>query len=219
MENIERAKEIVSYAKNMLSEARENYYKNLAKELSELTLDETIGLHNTSSIALMEVGEYLERVGIKLEYYKKFKWAIKKGLNTDFWEKEEFESYIENELSILVYACKTEGLEGLEQTNKILNRIKEIYDKRFKIVTDKKEKNLTLQDRLFLAKIAGFFEIEEINKLNIGKRNLLISKIFNCHKDTVRDFFNAESKGGTSDYYPNDERQKELKGIFEQITK
>lgn len=137
------------------------------------------------------------------------------GFNTDFLEMETYEMFFENEVNFLLRSGTINGLKGIEKTHRIFMRLREFYEQRFSIPKEK-DRELKVGERLYLADLTGFFELDVIKNMSVGNRNKFLSKILNSHTDTIKSYFNfrAKERKGTSSYYPSEEEKIKIEKLF-----
>lgn len=117
--------------------------------------------------------------------------------NMDFWEAKKFERFLNNEVDILKYIYFCYGLEQLEVHKSKLNRLREIYNKRFSIEIEQENTPNILTSapqRVLLMYELGIFDllnnIPEI-KDNPTKIAKLVSEFTGIKTDTIRQPYRA----------------------------
>ena len=71
----------------------------------------------------------------------------------------------------------------------------------------------TTGQRYYLLELSGLFATSQFKEIKlISSKQLLISKILVCHKDTAKNLFNR-----VKDYYPDEDQQKVVKTYFDKI--
>ena len=156
-----------------------------------------------------------------------WKLFIFKGKNTEFMTKEEFVYYIDKEREIIEFdlidndgelwlfkrnsLCE-EDQHFMSEYQKIITRLKEIYEERFKEKAIENEKYLFMNQKVLLMNSFGFLETKEFNDLTQTGKQILISKILDCDLRTARALLNGEGKYATTPEN-KDEVQKIIKRI------
>ena len=162
--------------------------------------------------------EQISETGKTFKIIWAFHHFVEKGMNVDFFDKEDFEKFLDNEEKIINLTI-TEGDGKLflikrvphEKTIKILSRLREIYEHRFK----EKEEDLIIKQRLYLLEKLKFFEMPLLNGSTLTQtaKQKLISKIIKCDPRAVKGYMNGEPS-----YYPTDNEKKVIDNQYKTIT-
>jgi hypothetical protein len=136
----------------------------------------------------------ISKIYVSHQYKIGVKWYFLKleNENLDFWESDKFERFLNNEVDILKYVYMNYGLEQVEAHKLKLNRLREIYNKRFLIEIEQENTPNILTSapqRVLLMYELGIFDllnnIPEI-KDNPTKIAKLVSEFTGENIDTIR---------------------------------
>lgn len=155
--------------------------------------------------------------------YKRIAWRwrmfIDSKESTDLWTEEDFLLFLNNEDAILNYTLVSDGekvflIAGMPEIQKLykakLDRLREIYEDRFKETETVKETEYTAGQKFLLLVELGFLD-QQVFKANIPEANKhkVIAKILGCDIRTAKALYNSEPK-----YQPTpDNKDKVLKFI------
>lgn len=207
-------------------------------EQKELTLNEFIesidkikakyfvkgqmALNDNSDLSIVKKYQTeISKIYIPYQYKIGVKWYHLRleNENMDFWEAKKFERFLNNEVDILKYIYFCYGPEQLEVHKSKLNRLREIYNKRFSIETKEPEPpigKITAGQKYFLLKELGFFETKFFKgfDVKIEDRQKIVAKLLSVEIRTARAFMNDDEK-----YMYDPEKKKEIEKLLKDITK
>jgi hypothetical protein len=142
--------------------------------------------------------------------------------NTEFWDKENFLRLLDNEQYILAYSFEPfdgkirvfESGEGAkERKRKLLNRLREIYNERFKDIEPEVHTKYTKPEIYYLLKQIGFIDIDKYNHLSEKNKVKILSKILDCAPDTAKKIKN----GNDYRYSVNEQSKKKIDTFLDSL--
>lgn len=130
--------------------------------------------------------------------------------STELWQKKEFEYFIDNEDTILHYTIiqfdgkqsvvKIGGEDEINEQNLIkLNRLREIYNERFKEIEPEDHTQFSYYERLELLKMIGIDDSPTYKNLSNTGKHYFVAKILNIHKDNARKLIDGTYSAGSLD--------------------
>lgn len=172
-----------------IDKLRAKYFKNGVMELTDSNDYLKSQEYKTELAKLFDFQEM--KIGVKW-YFMRLE-----NENMDFWEAEKFERFLNNEVAILKYVYINYGLKKLELHKSKLNRLREIYNKRFSIEIEQNDisKQLTTAtQKVQLMYELGIFDLlNNIPELKDKPKKIaeLVSAFTGIKTDTIRQPYRA----------------------------
>lgn len=151
------------------------------------------------------------------------KWQrfLREKESTELWTKEDFLLFLENEDAILNYSIDFDGdkirlfKDGNPKQRELykqkLDRLREIYNERFKEVSSEHEDHTkyTNPEKYYLLTKLGLTDNQTYNQLSETNKDKILAKILGCNKDNAN-----KIKNGTDYRYSINEIQKQKIDAF-----
>lgn len=148
--------------------------------------------------------------------------------STEFWTKEDFELFLENEEVILsytniytddkIYLTYLVNIKQKEIYKQKLDRLKEIYNERFKEIDSEETQDhtkYTKHEIFYLLQKLGLTDIKTYQQLSETKKATLLSKILNCDLHSAKKYKNQTDHR----YTVNDIQRKKIDVFFDNLIK
>lgn len=147
--------------------------------------------------------------------------------STDLWSKEEFEAFLNNREDLLgagsryfedghaYYSGMTDNAKTIEQNTKYLDRLKEIYEKRFAPEEPEDHTKFTKSELMYLFEKIGLTGTVFYKKLSENNKALLLSKLLSCHFENGKKYKN----GNDARYTVNAESANKIDAFLSKISK
>jgi len=139
--------------------------------------------------------------------------------STDLWTENDFLYFLDNEDAILnysiaiedgkVYLCKDGNPKLKEVYKQKLDRLREIYNERFKVTETEHHTKYTKPEIFYLLNKLGLTDIKNFKQLSETNKAKLLTKILDCNIDTAK-----KIKNGTDHRYTVNEIQKQKIDAF-----
>jgi hypothetical protein len=136
----------------------------------------------------------LKRLWVKFIYYQQ---------STELWDKVDFEQIIENSEHLLkvsysihetgpYYNGETDNQNTIKRNEKVIEKLKEIYEERFK---EEKSEDLTIYtngEKFYLLEQTGYTNSENYKLLSETNKCKLLAKVLGCTAETAKKVKNKD---------------------------
>jgi hypothetical protein len=169
-------------------------------------LDKAYG-KGTTVISTMNLSEEeIEKESKRIEILRlKRSWVqfIHFKQSTELWDKVDFEQIIENSEHLLkvsyslsengpYYTGETDNEKTIKRNEKIIEKLKEIYEERFKEEQSEDLKIYTNAEKFYLLEQTGFTENKNYKLLSETNKCKLLAKILGCKTETAKKVKNKD---------------------------
>jgi hypothetical protein len=229
MENIENPSEMLVKAKQILLEQRNAFYSKVQTLGDDVNivgdLDNAIDLSNAVETTKMSFDELVKFHAKNRDIITYWKIENKPKLTIDFWNKEKFELFFENEFAILLYSGWSRGEKGIDATHSVFNRLREVYNERFKPEIEeinlKNSLSTATQKVQFMYELGIFDLLEGIPELNGNKTKIaqVIAAFTGLNPHTIRQPYRAilDDKNTSKYNISNSKNEDALNAVYNEI--